>query len=72
LSCLKTSRTPVARHYGKASVARRSADSEFEALGIDGVRLESDSVVDIRRFVIAPNLAMNGELFARFGLQPSL
>lgn len=65
LGQLRTVATAANRQLAVAAYVRRSGDSEYRALGVDVLRLEGDLVVEITRFV-------NADLFAAFGLPPTL
>jgi RNA polymerase sigma-70 factor (ECF subfamily) len=65
LGQLRTVATAANRQPAVAAYVRRAGDSEYRALGLDVLRLEGDLVIEITRFVTA-------DLFAAFGLQPTL
>lgn len=65
LGQLRTVATAANRQLAVAAYVRRPGDSEYRALGVDVLRLEGDLVVEITRFV-------NADLFAAFGLPPTL
>jgi RNA polymerase sigma-70 factor (ECF subfamily) len=65
LGQFRTLATAANRQLAVAAYVRRPGDSEYRALGVDVLRLEGDLVVEITRFV-------NADLFAAFGLPPTL
>jgi RNA polymerase sigma-70 factor (ECF subfamily) len=65
LGQFRTVATAANRQLAVAAYVRRPGDSEYRALGVDVLRLEGDLVVEITRFV-------NADLFASFGLPPTL
>lgn len=72
LGPLRTVAAAANRQPAVAAYVRRPGDTEFRALGIDVLRLKGDSVIEITRFVIVPDLSVNVNVFARFGLPPAL
>jgi RNA polymerase sigma-70 factor (ECF subfamily) len=65
LGQFRTVATGANRQPAVAAYVRRPGDSVYRALGIDVLRLDRDKVVEITRFV-------NADLFAAFGLPPTL
>jgi RNA polymerase sigma-70 factor (ECF subfamily) len=65
LGQFRTVATAANRQPAVAGYVRRPGDSAYRALGLDVLRLEDDRVIEITRFV-------NADLFAAFGLPPTL
>ena len=65
LGQFRTVATAANRQPAVAAYVRRPGDSAYRALGLDVLRLEGDRVIEITRFV-------NADLFAAFGLPPTL
>jgi len=65
LGQFRTVATAANRQPAVAAYVRRPGDSAYRALGVDVLRLEGDRVIEITRFV-------NADLFAAFGLPPTL
>jgi RNA polymerase sigma-70 factor (ECF subfamily) len=65
LGRLRTVATAANRQPAVAAYVQRPGDSQYRALGIDVLRLDGDLVIEITWFV-------NADLFAAFGLPPTL
>jgi RNA polymerase sigma-70 factor, ECF subfamily len=65
LGRLRTLATAANRQPAVAAYVMKAGDSEYRPLGIDVLRLEGGLVIEITRFV-------NADLFAAFGLPPTL
>jgi RNA polymerase sigma-70 factor (ECF subfamily) len=65
LGQFRTVATAANRQPAVAAYTRRPGDSAYRALGLDVLRVAGDRVIEITRFV-------NADLFAAFGLPPTL